>query len=61
MNSTEINRNWNTTKGRLKKKFAELTDNDLLFADGMKDEMIGRLQLKLGKTTEELQKIIAAL
>lgn len=61
MNSTEKNRNWNTTKGKLKKKFAELTDNDLLFADGLKDEMIGQLQLKLGKTREELQKIIAAL
>jgi uncharacterized protein YjbJ (UPF0337 family) len=61
MKSTEIKGNWNATKGKLKKKFAELTDNDLLFADGMKDVMIGRLQIKLGKTREELQKIIAAL
>jgi len=61
MNTTEVSGNWNKTKGRLKQKFAGLTDNDLMFADGMKDEMIGRLQVKLGKTKEEMQKIIAAL
>ena len=61
MNTTEITGNWNTTKGKLKQKFAVLTDNDLMFADGTKDEMIGRLQVKLGKTKEEMQKIIAAL
>lgn len=61
MNTTEVNGNWNTTKGKLKQKFAALTDNDLMFADGKKDEMIGRLQIKLGKTKEEMQKIIAGL
>ncbi len=61
MNTTEVSGNWNKTKGRLKQKFAELTDNDLMFADGKKDEMIGRLQIKLGKTKEEMQKIIAEL
>jgi len=59
MNTTEVSGKWNTTKGKLKQKFAGLTDNDLMFADGKKDEMIGRLQIKLGKTKEELQKIIA--
>jgi uncharacterized protein YjbJ (UPF0337 family) len=53
--------NWNTIKGKLKQKFAILKDNDLMFADGKKDEMIGRLQIKLGKTKEEMQKIIDAL
>lgn len=61
MNTTDINGNWNTIKGKLKKKFATLTENDLLFTDGMKEVMIERLQLKLGKTREELQRIIAAL
>lgn len=61
MNTTEFTGNWNTTKGKLKQKFAVLTDNDLMFADGKKDEMIGRLQVKLGKTKEEMQKIIAGL
>jgi uncharacterized protein YjbJ (UPF0337 family) len=38
-----------------------LTDNDLLFADGKKDEMIGRLQIKLGKSKDELEKLIEAI
>ena len=61
MNTTKVTGNWNKTKGKLKQKFAGLTDNDLMFAEGMKDEMIGRLQVKLGKTKEEMQKIIDAI
>lgn len=61
MNTTSIKGNWNEQKGKLKQKFAELTDNDLMFAEGKKDEMLGRLQTKLGKTKEELHKLIAAL
>jgi uncharacterized protein YjbJ (UPF0337 family) len=61
MNTTEAKGNWNEQKGKLKQKYAVLTDNDLMFADGKKDEMFGRLQIKLGKTKEELFKIIAAL
>lgn len=61
MNTTEIKGNWNEQKGKLKQQFAALTDNDLLFADGKKDEMMGRIQIKLGKTKEELHAIIAAL
>jgi uncharacterized protein YjbJ (UPF0337 family) len=61
MNTTESTGKWNTSKGKLKQKFALLTDNDLMFADGKKDEMIGHLQIKLGKTKEEIQKIIASL
>ncbi len=61
MNTTEVKGNWNEQKGKLKQKFAILTDNDLMFAQGKKDEMLGRLQIKLGKTKEELRKIIAAL
>ena len=57
----ELNGNWNEQKGKLKQKFATLTDNDLLFADGKKDEMLGKLQVKLGKTKEELHKIIESL
>jgi uncharacterized protein YjbJ (UPF0337 family) len=38
-----------------------LTDNDLMFAEGKKEEMMGKLQVKLGKTKDELRKIISAL
>jgi uncharacterized protein YjbJ (UPF0337 family) len=58
MNKTELKGNWEDQKGRLKQKFATLTDNDLLFAEGKKDEMLGKLQIKLGKSKEELHKIM---
>jgi len=61
MNTTEIKGNWNEQKGLLKQKFAMLTDDDLLFAEGKKEEMLGRLQIKLGKSKEELHKIIESL
>ena len=61
MNKTELEGNWNEKKGRLKQKFAMLTDNDLMFAEGKKEEMFGKLQIKLGKTKEEFQRIISEL
>lgn len=61
INTTEVNGVWNAQKGKLKQRFAMLTDNDLLFLEGKKDEMLGRLQVKLGKTKAELAAIIAAL
>ena len=61
MNTKELKGNWEEQKGKLKQKFATLTDNDLLFVEGKKEEMIGKLQIKLGKTKEELLKIIEAL
>ena len=60
-NNIELKGDWNEQKGKLKQKFAMLTDNDLLFADGKKDEMIGRLQIKLGKSKDELEKLIEAI
>jgi len=61
MNTTEVKGNWNELKGKLKQKFAVLTDNDLMFDEGRREEMIGNLQIKLGKTKEELHKIFDAL
>jgi len=61
MNKTEVKGNWNEQKGRLKQKLAILTDNDLMFEEGKKEEMFGRIQIKLGKTKEELYKIIEEL
>ena len=58
MNTTELKGNWNEQKAKLKKNFAVLTDNDLMFKEGKKDEMMAKLQKKLGKTKEELHKLI---
>ncbi len=59
MDKTEMKGNWNEQKGRLKQKFAVLTDDDLMYEEGQKDEMLGKLQKKLGKTAEEIDKILS--
>ena len=60
MIKTELKGNWNEQKGKLMQKFAILTDNDLMFAKGKRRD-VGKLQIKLGKTKEELYKIILEL
>ena len=60
-NVTELEGNWSDLKGKLKQKFAMLTDSDLLMVEGKQDELLGRLQSKLGKTKEELHKLISEL
>ena len=60
-NIIEFKGNWSEQKGKLKEKFATLTDDDLLFAEGKQDEILGKLQIKLDKTKEELLEIIKAL
>ncbi len=58
---TELKVNWNETKGKLKQKFAMLTESDLLLVEDKQDEMLARLQIKLGKTKEEIHKLISEL
>ncbi len=58
MNTTELNGDWEIQKAKLKQRFADLTDNDLMYLEGKKDEMLGKLQVKLGKTKDELRKIL---
>ena len=60
-NITELKGNWNETKGKLKQQFAILTDSDVLLVEGKHDEMLGRLQVKLGKTKKEIQTLISNL
>ena len=54
MNKLMIKGNWNELKGKLKQKYAKLSDNDLVYAEGKEDELLGRLQKATGKTKEEL-------
>ncbi len=56
-NSTEIKGNWEELKGKIKQKFADLTDDDLLFEEGKEQEMWGKLQQKLGKTEKEIKSL----
>jgi uncharacterized protein YjbJ (UPF0337 family) len=53
--------NWNELKGKIKQKYADLTDNDLLYEQGKEDELLGRLQKKTGKTKQELKSWIDTL
>ncbi len=61
MNTTEMKGNWNELKGKLKQKYADLTDDDLLYIEGKEDEMFGKLQIKLGKSKDEIRKMIEDL
>jgi len=60
-NMTELRGSWTETKAKLKQKFAILTDSDMLFIEGKKEEMLVRLQTKLGKTKDEIKKILSEL
>jgi uncharacterized protein YjbJ (UPF0337 family) len=53
--------NWNEIKGKIKQKYANLTDDDLLYEEGMEDEFYGRLQKKTGKTKEQIKSWIDTL
>jgi uncharacterized protein YjbJ (UPF0337 family) len=61
MNTLSMKGNWKEIAGKLKQRFANLTDDDLLFREGKEEELMGRLQQKLGTTKEELRKLIAKL
>jgi uncharacterized protein YjbJ (UPF0337 family) len=61
MTDLNLKGNWNELKGKLKQKYGQLTDDDLIFAEGKDDEMWGRLQKKLGRTKEEIRKEIEKL
>ncbi|MFD2531426.1 CsbD family protein [Gracilimonas halophila] len=61
MNDLTLKGTWNETKGKLKQKYSELTDDDLAFTEGKEDELLGRLQKKLGKTKDEIKKELAKL
>lgn len=61
MNNLQIKGAWNEVKGKLKQKYADLTDDDLIFAEGKEDELYGRLQKRLGKTKEDIKKEIENL
>ena len=58
MNKLQIKGNWNEIKGKLKQKFADLTDDDLTFTEGKEDEVLGRLQQRLGKSEEEIRRAV---
>ncbi len=61
MNKLSLKGDWNQVKGKLKQKYGQLTDDDLTFAEGKEEEMLGRLQEKLGRSKEDLRTEIEGL
>lgn len=61
MEKLTFNGTWLEVVGKLKQKFGHLTDNDLLLIEGKEDELLGRLQAKLGRTKSQLRSIIKKL
>lgn len=61
MNETTASGLWDQMKGKIKQAYADLTDDDLTYADGKEDEMWGRVQEKTGKTKDEINKAVADL
>lgn len=60
-NTTELLGSWKEAKGKLKQKFALLTNNEPMLAQGKQDEIVGKLQVKLGKTKTEINRLMTAL
>jgi len=61
MTKLQFKGSWNEVKGKLKQKYAQLTDDDLTFAEGKDEELLGRLEKQLGKTKEDLRMEIESL
>ena len=61
MNKIQFKGSWNEIKGKLKQSYGSLTDDDLVFAEGKDDELLGRLQKKLGKSKDEIRQMIERL
>jgi len=50
----KFNGTWNEVSGKIKKQYAELTDDDLLYKEGNDEELVGKIQKKIGKTKQEV-------
>jgi uncharacterized protein YjbJ (UPF0337 family) len=58
MNKLQVKGDWNITKGKLKQKWAKLTDDDLRYEEGQDQELIGRIQKRTGETREQVEKAV---
>lgn len=59
MNQLQIKGNWNIAKGKLKQRWADLTDDDLGFVEGKENELIDRIQKRTGETREAIEDAIS--
>lgn len=61
MTTLQMKGSWNEVKGKLKQKYGQLTDDDLVFEEGKEEELLGRLQKRLGRSKEDVRRFIADL
>jgi uncharacterized protein YjbJ (UPF0337 family) len=54
----QLKGNWNVVKGKLKQQYADLTNDDLQYVEGKEDELLGRIQKRVGKSKEDIKKTI---
>lgn len=59
--SDKLKGNWNVIKGKIKQEYADLTEDDLRYQEGKEDELLGRLQRKMGKTKDEVKRWIDSI
>lgn len=57
----QLKSNWNTIKGKLKEKYGNLTDDDLVLLEGKEDQLIGKLQKVLGKSRDQVNELLSGL
>ena len=59
MNWDKIAGNWKQAKGELKQSWAKLTDDDLIYIEGSRDKMLGKVQERYGIARDEADKKIS--
>jgi uncharacterized protein YjbJ (UPF0337 family) len=58
VNTLVLKGDWNIVKGKLKQKYAQLTDDDLSLVKGKEEELLGRIQKRTGKTRDEVERAL---
>ena len=61
MDKLRIKGNWNELKGKVKQKWGQLTDDDLIYEEGQEDQLLGKIQKKTGQSLEEIINFIEGL
>jgi uncharacterized protein YjbJ (UPF0337 family) len=61
VNAQLLQGQWNQVRGQLKKKWGQLTEDDLRFTNGNIDHLIGRIQSKTGEAREAIEQFLTEL
>jgi len=61
VNAQQLQGQWNQVRGQLKKKWGQLSDDDLRFANGNIDQLVGRIQTKTGEAREAIEQYLTDL